>query len=120
MTTVQVCRAAVTVFAIAVAGLVMSACGGRADAPAGSITGTFGGDALLEGGCAWIDAEQRWEVRYPDGYTVEFEPLRLVDAAGAVVAEEGDTLQVSGSEATDAVSACQIGPLWVATEVTPG
>ena len=98
------------------------------DAPAGSeppavgrtLTGTFGGDAQLEGGCAWIDdGETRWEVTYPQGYSVTFEPLTLTGPDGPV-AEEGDTLTVAGEPQTDVVTICQVGPVWQATDVRAG
>ena len=83
-----------------------------------SITGTLGGDAQLEGGCAWISTpEERFEVLYPAGYSVQFEPLLLVDADGGVIAEEGDTLTVEGTRDTGAASICQVGAIWRATAV---
>ena len=85
-----------------------------------TLTGTFGGDAQLEGGCAWIDdGGTRWEVTYPQGYTVSFDPLTLTGPDGPV-AEEGDTVTVAGAPQTDVVTICQIGPVWQATEVRPG
>ena len=83
-----------------------------------SISGTFGGSAQLEGGCAWVeDGGTRWEVQWPDGYSVSFEPLTLKGPDGPV-AEEGAILTVTGRPQLDAVTICQVGPLWRATEVT--
>jgi hypothetical protein len=88
------------------------------DKGAKSITGTFGGSRQLEGGCAWIeDGRTKWEVEWPAGYTVSFDPLTLTGPDGKV-AGEGDTLMVNGKPVTDAVTICQVGPLWRATEVT--
>ena len=85
-----------------------------------SITGTLGGDAELEGGCAWIDdGTTRWNVQYPPDYTLTFDPVRLTGPDGAT-AEEGDTVTVSGAEATDVMTICQVGPVWAATSVTIG
>lgn len=82
------------------------------------LIGTFDGDAQLEGGCAWLDTEdQRFEILWPDGYEVEFEPLQLVGPDGAVVAEQGDTLAVEGREATDIATICQVGVPYQADEV---
>jgi hypothetical protein len=89
--------------------------GGKGDK---SITGTFGGSAELEGGCAWIqDGRTKWEVEWPAGYSVSFDPLTLTGPDGNV-AGEGDTLTVNGKPVTDAVTICQVGPLFRATEVT--
>ena len=95
-----------------------------ADEPAGSIEdadliGTFGGDAQLEGGCAWVDGDdgKRYEVIYPEGWRVHFDPLHLVDPDGDVRAEEGDRIGLNGSVATDSVSFCQVGRICEASEV---
>ena len=84
-----------------------------------SITGTLGGNAQLEGGCAWVtDGRTKWEVEWPAGYTVSFDPLTLNGPDGKKVAGEGDTITVKGRAQTDAMTICQVGPLWRATEVT--
>ncbi len=107
-----------------------AACGGGGDASdtpdgtgdateAGTLTGVLGGDAQLEGGCAWIeptggpDAElgDRVEPLWPEGHRVEFEPdLRLLGPDGEVVAEAGDELVLEGAPAEDMATACQVGP----------
>jgi hypothetical protein len=83
------------------------------------IVGTFGGDAQLEGGCAWVDAEDgtRYEVQYPPDHEVSFDPLQLTGPDGEVLAEEGDILTIRGEVAEDAMSFCQIGPIFTAAEV---
>lgn len=83
------------------------------------LTGTLGGDAELEGGCAWLDADDgtRYEVAWPDGYEVRFEPLELVGPDGETVARDGDTLHVTGELAEDAVSFCMVGTMFQAQEV---
>ena len=120
----------------ALVSVVLAACGGgggqadptaAATAPAASdpvpaegdsITGTLGGDSQLEGGCAWIDdGETRWQVLYPEGYTVTFDPLTLTGPDGEAAAE-GDTVTVTGAEQPDAMTTCQIGPVWSASSVT--
>lgn len=86
----------------------------------GELSGTLGGDAQLEGGCAWLDAGgTRWQVAYPDGYTVTFDPLRLTGPGGEVAAE-GDTVTVTGAPAEGVATICQVGPVWQATAVRPG
>lgn len=97
--------------------------GGDTDGEDGmEITGTLGGDAQLEGGCAWLDAGDgtRYEVLYPDGYRIQFDPVQLVDPDGEVVASEGDTLTVRGEARKDMASICQVGELFEAREVAPG
>lgn len=82
-----------------------------------SITGTLGGNAALEDGCAWVDdGATRWEVQWPDGYEVTFDPLELHGPNGRV-ASTGDAVTVIGQESADVATACQIGPVWAATRV---
>lgn len=85
------------------------------------LEGTLGGDAQLEGGCAWLEADDgRYEVLYPDGYQIVFDPVRLLDPDGDTIAEEGDALRVSGQVAADRMSVCQVGTIFEATEVLAG
>jgi hypothetical protein len=85
-----------------------------------SITGTFGGSAQLEGGCAWVkDGATKWEVEWPAGYSVTFDPLTLKGPKGKVAAE-GDTLTLQGTPQRDAMTICQVGPLFKATDVVAG
>lgn len=86
----------------------------------GSIEGTLGGDAQLEGGCGWVETGSgRYEVVWPEGYRVEFEPVRLL-RGDEVVAEAGDPLTVRGRVDADAMSTCQVGPIFKATSVDVG
>ena len=92
---------------------------GEENAPAegDAITGKLGGDPTLEGGCGWVDdGSTRWNVQYPDEYELSLDPVRLTGPDGET-AEEGDTITVTGSEAADVMTTCQIGPVWVATSV---
>lgn len=85
-----------------------------------AITGTFGGDAQLEGGCAWVDdGKTRWNVQYPSGYTVSLDPPTLRGPDGLEV-RDGDTITVTGKERKNVMTTCQIGPVWQATSVTAG
>jgi hypothetical protein len=82
------------------------------------LTGTLAGDAQLEGGCAWLEAAGgRYEVFYPEGYEVQFHPLRLVGPDGDVIAAEAEQVTVSGRVADDMVSFCQVGRIFQADEV---
>lgn len=108
------------------AAFLLSACGGAGGDPAGGgageadLAGRFGGDAALEGGCAWldpVDGGERVQPVWPAGYEVRFDPLRLIGPDGETVAEEGDTVLVDGERAEDAVTVCQVGPVFEVTEV---
>lgn len=82
------------------------------------VTGTLGADSV-EGGCAYLEAADgtRYEVIYPDGWTVTASPLELRNPDDEVVASGGDTVTVRGSHAGDMASICQIGPIFRASEV---
>ena len=83
-----------------------------------ALVGPFGADAELEGGCAWIEVDgERFELMLPDGYSVDYETLTLTGPDG-VIAEAGDQIRVTGAEAADMASFCQIGPLWEVAEIT--
>jgi hypothetical protein len=86
---------------------------------ADSLSGTLGGDADLEGGCAWLSAADgtRYEVIYPAGFEVRTDPVALIGPDGETVAEEGQEVTVSGVVDSEQMSFCQIGPIFVATDV---
>lgn len=124
--------------ALVLAGLLLVACGeepasappsgdagddgqsGAVEEPV-TLEGTLGGDAELEGGCAWLDTDEgRFEVMYPAGYQVAFDPLRLLGPDGDTIAAEGEALRVEGTVGDDMVSACQVGTIFQATDVTAG
>jgi hypothetical protein len=73
----------------------------------------------VEGGCAYLEAADgtRYEVLYPDGWTLQVSPLELIGPDGAVHARAGDPVTLRGEIATDMASICQIGPIFRATEV---
>ena len=87
-------------------------------AKARTITGVFGSDAI-EGGCAYLETDDgtRYEVLYPEGWTVKRGPFRLLDPDGGVVAQGGARVTVRGRVTTDMASICQIGPIFSADEV---
>jgi hypothetical protein len=107
-----------TVLATACGGAAGNRGGAPAEDSANTLTGVLGGDAQLEGGCAWLDVDgERYEVFYPEGYTVEFEPVRLMGPDGEVVAGEGDEVTITGEVTTDRMSICQVGQIVEATAV---
>ena len=81
------------------------------------LTGTLGADSI-EGGCTYLDADSsRFQVIYPPGWEITASPLQLTNPDGEVVATGGETITVRGHRADDMVSICQIGPMFVASEV---
>lgn len=91
---------------------------GDAEEGAVEISGALQGDAELEGGCAWLQAaDERYEVHWPEGYAVSFDPLQLTGPDGEVVAEEGDEVTVSGRVAEDRASVCMVGTIFEAAAV---
>ena len=82
------------------------------------MTGVLGADSV-EGGCTYLEAPDgvRYQVIYPDGWQVQASPLQLENPAGEVVATGGETITVRGRVADDMASICQIGQIFLATEV---
>lgn len=86
-----------------------------------TITGQLAGDAQLEGGCVWLEADDaRYEVLWPQGWESNADPVELRNPEGDVVAREGDTLRVTGAEATDVATTCQVGTIFQASAVESG
>lgn len=88
-----------------------------------TIFATLEGDATLDGGCVWLrQTNIEFSVLWPTGFTADFDPIRLYDEAGNLVAEEGDRLVVTGAFALDASAyqpyRCTVGTeLWLAGSV---
>jgi hypothetical protein len=57
--------------------------------------GPFHARAVSQGACAWLGDSERPFV-WPAGYRVLFNPTRLVDATGALVATDGEVLAAPG------------------------
>ena len=84
------------------------------------LIGKLGGDGQLEGGCVWFDAGgKRYELQFPEGYTVTFSPLQVTGPDGTVVAGDGDRLHLLGTMVKDVMTICQVGPLFKVHEVHP-
>jgi hypothetical protein len=84
------------------------------------------GDAGLDGGCVWLrQGTTDLSVLWPPGFTAEFDPARIIDPTGTVVAQEGDRVELTGSFAADPTAyqphRCVIGTeLWLAGTVRTG
>jgi hypothetical protein len=84
---------------------------------------TLVGDPELDGGCVWLrQGGVDLSVLWPPGYAAEFNPARVIDASGNVVAQEGDQVELTGSFAADPTAyephRCTVGSeLWLAARV---
>ena len=87
--------------------------------PTRVLSGRLGFDAI-EGGCAYLEVSDgsRYEVLYPDGWHLDRASTALNGPGGEQFAA-GDLVSVRGSVASDRSSICQLGPIFVATEVVP-
>ncbi len=92
----------------------------RASTPAGGdeLVGTLGYDGI-EGGCPYVEAADgtRYQVQYPDGYSIDPSSGDLIGPDGSVVAPLGSELALRGVVRGDVGSICQIGPIFEAFEV---
>ena len=87
--------------------------------PAGElVTGVLGSDTI-EGSCAYLEAPDgtRYQVIWPDGWTLDRSGLELTDPDERVVARAGDEVSVRGSLAPEVATTCQVGPVFRAAEV---
>jgi hypothetical protein len=88
-----------------------------------TIYGTLQGDPALDGGCVWLQQTSTdFSVLWPPGFTAEFDPIRLFDDTGTLIAEEGDRLVLTGGFAPEAADyqpyRCAVGTeLWLAGTV---
>jgi len=85
--------------------------------PGATVTGRLGFDDI-EGGCSFLETDEgtRYEVAYPDGWTLDRMRAEL-RGPGGQLARAGESVTVRGAIATDRSSICQIGPILVATDV---
>jgi hypothetical protein len=85
--------------------------------PDATVTGRLGFDDI-EGGCSFLETDEgtRYEVAYPVGWMIDRQRAELRGPDG-LMASAGETVTVRGAVATDRSSICQIGPIFVATDV---
>lgn len=64
----------------------------------GSTAGELDGDGDLDGGCLWIVEGDGTavSVRWPPGWSAAFDPPRLLDESGHVVAGQGEEVVLAG------------------------
>ena len=92
-----------------------------------TLTGFLSGKAGSAVSCAWLQDSngRRVEVFWPDRWSVEFEPVRLLDEQGHEIAQEGDAVSVTGYYNEVGASLCALGTTFSARTVsvpspTPG
>lgn len=82
------------------------------------------GDAEVDGGCVWVEGPdgERIPVVWPPGFGARFTEagVELVDEDGAVVAREGDVLEMGGGNNPVSGERCMFGEdsAWVAGSVS--
>ena len=82
-----------------------------------TLTGDLGFDDIEGGGCYLETADgTRYEVVYPDGWTIDRDGAEL-RGPGGELGHAGEALAVRGTVATDRSSIRQLGPIFVATDV---
>jgi hypothetical protein len=87
------------------------------------IYATLQGDRAFDGGCVWLEqTTTEFSVLWPPGFTAEFDPIRLFDETGTLIAEGGDRLVLTGGFAPEAADyqpyRCAVGTeLWLAGTV---
>jgi hypothetical protein len=62
--------------------------------------------------------EERYELRLPDGYTVDTEELTITTPGGDELST-GTQVQAAGSVQPDLVTVCQVGPVVDVTSLEP-
>ena len=81
------------------------------------LTGTLGYEGI-EGGCSFVESGgTRYQVIYPDGYSIDAATGDLLGPDGEVLVPIGGDLELHGAVNDDLGSICQIGPIFEAVEV---
>ena len=89
------------------------------------LVATLVGDPELDGGCVWLrQGTIEFAVLWPEGFSADFNPVRLYDGDDNLLAQDGETLELTGSFAAEATAyqphRCSIGSeLWLAGRVDP-
>lgn len=83
----------------------------------GVLTGSLGFDSA-EGGCPYLETADgtRFQVVYPAGWQIDRATGQLVGPDGTR-SQLGTTVSIRGSVRTDMASICQVGPIFLASEV---
>jgi hypothetical protein len=83
----------------------------------GVLTGSLGFDSA-EAGCPYLETADgtRFQVVYPAGWQIDRATGQLVGPDGTR-SQLGTTVSIRGSVRTDMASICQVGPIFLASEV---
>jgi hypothetical protein len=84
------------------------------------LLGTLAGERIQSRECLLLidSANVKWHLVVPAGWTVRFEPVRVIDPDGSLVAEDGDRVEVRGPSVTGDTS-CSPMPAFAADEIIP-
>jgi hypothetical protein len=90
------------------------------------LVATLRGDPELDGGCVWLrQGTIEFAVLWPEGFSADFNPVRLYDGDDNLLVQDGETLELTGSFAAEPTAyqphRCSIGSeLWLAGRVDRG
>jgi hypothetical protein len=73
--------------------------------------GVVHGSPAVGPGCVWLEPNpgSRHPIAWPTGFYARFDPLRVYDGAGHVVAREGQRIRVGGGLGSAAGLRCMLG-----------
>jgi len=73
------------------------------------VGGRLRGSPDVDGGCVWLEeARLRFAVLWPQGYSAQFDPLRLINERGEVIAREGDLIRAGGGNYVEPMERCGV------------
>jgi hypothetical protein len=73
--------------------------------------GRVRGSPSVGGDCVWLEGPEgiRFPVVWPAGFYARFDPLRIYDSGGHVVARGGDLIEVGGGQESFSNPRCMLG-----------
>ena len=76
-----------------------------------ALEGVVQGSATADGGCVWLqtDLGDRDPIAWPAGFSARFDPIRIYDGTGRVVARQGQHIRVGGGNESAVGLRCMFG-----------
>ena len=83
-----------------------------------TLVGTLAGERTQEQECVWLidRARTKFHLVLPGGWTVAYNPVRLIDPEGRTIAEDGDTLTAFGPTVIGETM-CAAGPPFIVERI---